>query len=145
MKGIMPRASKLYFAYPKEFNRNICEFKVREFDVDRFDDECIKKFKTISIETPRTNFIFSGRKIFLFDRTKPTKGVSISHEMTNYIEKSIRILTQMESYDLINSKKDVLPNLPLKVVLGSPIIVGQYIYLFGQDFGAHPNSTICTR
>lgn len=79
----MPRNSKLYFAYPKEYKRNLSEIEVCKLDVDRFDDGCIEKFRTIPIETPRTDFIFSARKVFLFDGTRPTNGVSTPNETTD--------------------------------------------------------------
>lgn len=39
----------------------------------------------------------------------------------------------MEVCDLITSKKEVLPDLPLHTVLGSPITIGKYFYMFGAD------------
>lgn len=136
VKRVMPRASKLYFAYPKKFSRNLSEIEVCKFGADRFDDGCIEKFRTISIETPRKSFIFSGKKVFLFDGTSSTNSIG---------EISIQTPRQMESYDLITSKKDILPDLPLKTVLGSPVIVGKYIYLFGKGARGRRDVTSCTR
>lgn len=132
----MPRASKLYFAYPKKFSRDLSKIEVCNFDADRFGDGCLEKFKTILIETPRKEFIFSDKKVFLFDGTIPTNSGG---------EISIKTLRQMESYDLITSKKDILPDIPLKSLLGSPIIVGKYIYLFGEGARGPRDVTSCTR
>lgn len=80
----MPRAKKLYFAYPRKVSRGMLAFTITEFqicqlNVDSFRDGCVEYFKIIPIDTPRKNFVFSGEKLFLYDDANKTniKIVSI--------------------------------------------------------------------
>lgn len=79
----MYRANKLCFGYPRKSRKFVVKIEICQLDTNVFHEGCVKKVRTIPIKTPRKNYIFSGKKVFLYDDYDGSNSriVSSSHEI----------------------------------------------------------------
>lgn len=106
--------------------------------------DLMDEHKTISIATPRKNCVFSNGKAYLFDDPNGSRrDVCYLFSFLFRWKFRMKIIwkfslyymnnnNQMESYNLITSQMEILPDLPLNSFFRPPISIGKYTYILGN-------------